>query len=95
MDVQSVKIQRSIILIKVFMALVVITLTVQFYKTNIIDFGSIAGAIGILSMLRGFISSPQLLSMPIKSWLGANIKVSTESYFYFTLALVLIVVSRF
>jgi len=95
MDNQSIKIQRSAILIKCFMALVMITLAVQFYKTNVIDFGSIAGAIGILSMLRGFLTSPHLLSMPIKNWLGSNNKVSKESYLYFTLAFVLIIVSAF
>jgi len=95
MDNQSTKIQRSAILIKCFMALVMITLAVQFYETNVIDFGSVAGAIGILSMLRGFLSSPSLLSMPIKNWLRSKNQISKESYLYFILAFVLIIVSGF
>jgi hypothetical protein len=95
MDTQSTKIQRSAILIKCFMALVMITLSINIYETNVIDFGSVAGAIGILSMLRGFLCSPSLLTMPIKSWLGSSHKISKESRFYFILALILIVVSGF
>lgn len=95
MDNQNTKIQRSAVLIKCFMALVVTMLAVQFYETNVIDFGYIAGAIGILSMLRGFLVSPSLLSMPIKSWLSSNHKLSKASYLYFILAFVLIIVSGF
>lgn len=95
MDNQSIKIQRSAILIKCFMALVMLILAIKIYETNVIDFGSVAGAIGILSMLRGFLTSPSLFSMPIKSWLGSSNKISKESYFYFILALILIVVSAF
>ena len=95
MDNESTRIQRNSILIKCFMALVMVTLAVQFYETNVIDFGSMAGGIGILSMLRGFLSSPRLLSMPIKSWFGSNHKISKESYLYFILAIILIIVSGF
>jgi hypothetical protein len=95
MDKKSTKIQRSAILIKCFMALVMLTLSIQIYETNVIDFGSVAGAIGILSMLRGFLCSPSLLSMPIKEWLNSSNKISKESRFYFILALILIVVSGF
>lgn len=95
MDSQNTKIKRSAILIKCFMALVIFTLAIKIYETSIIDFGSVAGAVGILSMLRGFLSSPSLLSMPIREWLRSTYKISKESYFYFMVALVLIVVSGF
>lgn len=95
MNNQSTKIQRSAILIKCFMVLVMLILAIEIYETNVIDFGSVAGAIGILSMLRGFLCSPSLLSMPIKSWLASSHKISKESRFYFMLALILIVVSGF
>jgi len=77
------------------MALVATMLAIQIYDTNVIDFGSVAGAIGILSMLRGLLVSPSLLSMPIKNWLRSHHKLSKESYFYFILAFVLIIVSGF
>lgn len=95
MDSQCSKIKRSAILIKCFMALVMLTLAINIYKTSIVDFGSVAGAIGILSMLRGFLCSPSLLSMPIKNWLGSEYKISKESYLYFILSFILIVVSGF
>jgi hypothetical protein len=77
------------------MALVMLTLSINIYETSVIDFGSVAGAIGILSMLRGFLCSPSLLSMPIKDWLNSSHKISKESRLYFILALVLIIVSAF
>jgi hypothetical protein len=95
MDSQRLKIQRSAILIKCFMALVMLTLAFNIYTTRVIDFGSVAGAIGILSMLRGFLCSPSVLSMPLKTWLGSKHKISRESHFYFILALILMVVSGF
>ena len=95
MEHQSKKIQRSVVLIKCFMALVVFTLGIDIYKTNVINFGMVAGAIGILSMLRGFLCSPNLLSMPIKRWFRSEHKLSKESYFYFFLAIILIIVSGF
>ncbi|MCP4990750.1 MAG: hypothetical protein GY928_33330 [Colwellia sp.] len=95
MDSQTSKIKRSEILIKCFMALVMLTFAFNIYTTNVIDFGSFAGAIGVLSMLRGFLCTPSLLSMPINSWLSSDHKISKESYSYFALALILIVVSGF
>jgi membrane protein CcdC involved in cytochrome C biogenesis len=95
MDKQSSKIQRSAFLIKFFMALVMLTLGINIYTTNVIDLGSVAGALGILSMLRGFLCSASLLSMPIKSWLTSDQKISKESYSYFILAFTLIVISGF
>lgn len=59
-----------------------LTLAINIYETNVIDFGSVAGAFGILSMLRGFLSSPSLLSMPVKPWLVSNYKITNESYLY-------------
>jgi hypothetical protein len=95
MEHQSKKIQRSVVLIKCFMTLVIVTLAIDIYKTNVIDFGMVAAAFGVLSLLRGFICSPNLLSMPIKRWLRSNYKISNESYFYFFLAIILIIVSSF
>jgi hypothetical protein len=77
------------------MALVMLTLGINIYTTNVIDLGSVAGALGILSMLRGFLCSASLLSMPIKSWLTSDQKISKESYSYFILAFILIVISGF
>ena len=89
------KIQRSAILIKCFMALVMLTLTINTYKMGVIDFGSVAGAVGILSMLRGLLCSPSLLTMSIKNWLKSENEITKESYLYFMLALVLMVISGF
>jgi hypothetical protein len=57
---QAVKIQRGSNLIKGFMAFVITVQAIQFYQTNIMDFGAIAGAIGVLSLLRGLLLSPSL-----------------------------------
>jgi hypothetical protein len=95
MNNQHSKIKRSATLIKCFMALIMMTLTFNIYDTNVIDFGSVAGAIGILSMLRGFLASPTLLSMPINNWLKSRQTLSKETQIYFLLALVLIIVSAF
>ena len=58
MEEQAIKIQRSTNLIKAFMVLVVIMQAIQIYQTNVIDLGAIAGAIGVLSLLRGLLLSP-------------------------------------
>jgi predicted Na+-dependent transporter len=80
MEDKAIKIQRSSNLIKGFMALVVIMQAVQFYQTNIMDFGAIAGAIGVLSLLRGLLLSPSLLAAPLKHWFKPNFYFSKESY---------------
>lgn len=95
MEDQVDKIQRSSNLIKGFMALVVIMQAVQFYKTNVIDFGAIAGAIGVLSLLRGLLLSSSLLAAPLKYWFKPNFTFSKESYKYLILAFMLILVSAF
>jgi len=95
MEDQAIKIKRSSNLIKGFMALVIIMQAVQFYQTNVMDFGAIAGAIGVLSLLRGLLLSPPLLAAPLKHWFKPNFAFSKESYKYFILAFVLIVVSSF
>ncbi len=95
MDRQSSKVKRSAVLIKCFMALVMLTLGINIYTTHVIDIGSVAGALGILSMLRGFLCSASILSMPIKSWLSSDHKISKESYLYFILAFILLVISGF
>ena len=93
MDGQTSKIQRSSNLIKGFMALVVVMQAVQFYQTSVMDLGAIAGAVGVLSLLRGLLLSPSLLAAPLKHWFTPNYTFSKESYKYFILAFVLIIVS--
>ena len=93
MEDQAVKIQRSSYLIKAFMALVVIVQAVQFYQTNVLDFGAIAGSIGVLSLLRGFLLSPAILATPVKHWFKSSTVFTKESYSYFLLAFILILIS--
>lgn len=95
MDDKNSKIQRSSYFIKGFMALVIIIQAYQFYQTNIIDFGAIAGSIGILALLRGLLLSPILLTVPIKAWFTLSNALSKESYKYFILAFVLLIVAAF
>ncbi len=95
MEEQAIKIQRSANLIKGFMALVIIMQVVQVYKTNVMDFGAIAGASGVLFLLRGLLLSPVLLATPLKLWFQSNFSLSKESYPHFLLAFVLIVISSF
>lgn len=93
MDTKTDKINRSVKLIKGFMALVILMQLVQYFQTRVLDFGGLAGAIGVLALLRGILSSPSLLAEPVKSWAKSNFTLSKDSYFYFLLAFVLIVVS--
>lgn len=93
MEEQATKIQHSSNLIKGFMVLVIIFQVVQFYQTRILDFGEIAGAFGVLFLLRGLLSSPLLLVSPLKYWFKPNLGFSTASYIYFIFAFVLVVVS--
>ncbi|XQW83825.1 hypothetical protein ACOYR1_11810 [Thalassotalea piscium] len=95
MENQTDKIQRSSLLIKAFMALVVIMQVVQFYQNKVLDFGAIAGAIGVLALLRGLLLSPQLLAKPLSDWFANNTVFAKASYKYFLLAFVLIIVSIF
>ena len=95
MDEQVAKIRRSANLIKGFMVLVILMQIVQVYQTNTLDFWAIAGAIGVLSLLRGLLLSPVLLAAPLKDWFKPNFTFSTASHKYLLLAFVLIVVSIF
>jgi hypothetical protein len=95
MEDQSVKIQRSSNLIKGFMALVIFMQALQIYQTNVMDFGALAGAFGVLSLLRGLLLSPSLLAAPIKYWFKPNYTFSKESYKYLLLAFIFIIVSAF
>lgn len=95
MEDQTRKIQRSSNLIKGFMVLVVLMQVIQFYQTNIMDFGDIAGAVGVIALLRGLLLSPLLLALPIKHWFNNNLSLSKQSYKYFIIAFALIVVSTF
>jgi hypothetical protein len=92
---QTEKVNRSVKLIKGFMLLVIIMQVVQFFQTRVIDFGAIAGGIGVLSLLRGILLSPALLTTPVKHWFGSAATFAKESSPYFILAFVLIVVSAF
>ena len=95
MDLQNEKINRSVKLIKGFMVLVIFMFLLQYYQNRVLDFGAFAGSAGVLSLLRGILLSPSLLAAPIKHWSTANFTLSKDSYVYFILAFVLIVVSAF
>ncbi|ASP48807.1 hypothetical protein [Cognaticolwellia beringensis] len=95
MEDQVAKVRRSSNLIKGFMALVVIMQAVQVYQTNTLDFGALAGSLGVLSALRGLLLSPALLVVPIKGWFKPNLALTKASYKYLLLAFVLILVSSF
>lgn len=75
------------------MALVIIMQIVQYFQTYVLDFGAIAGATGVLALLRGILLSPSLLATPFKRWSISNGTFSKDSTFYFILAFVLIAVS--
>jgi hypothetical protein len=89
------KIKSNAKLIKGFMLLVVFVQVVQFYQTQVLDFGAIAGSIGVLALLRGFLLSPSLFASPSKARFGSGRRLNSDSYKYFALALVLIIVSAF
>jgi hypothetical protein len=93
MEDQSIKIQRGLIIIKGFMALVIIMQAVQIYQSSVVDFSSIVGTAGVLSIFRGFLSSPSALAEPIKNWFKPNFTFSKVSYKYFFVAFILIMVS--
>ena len=95
MENSVTKIQRSSTVIKAFMALVVILQCVQYFSTQVIDMGAVAGAIGVLSLLRGLLLSPAILANPIKQWFTPQVGFSKKSTRYFILAFVLIIVSAF
>ena len=92
MEDYAIKIKRSTFLIKISMAFVILTQAIDLYQTNIIDFGSIAMALGVLALLRGLLLSPLMFNTPVKVWFKNNVGFSTDSYKYFALAFVLIVV---
>jgi len=91
----AIKIQRSTRLIKTFMMLVVIVQCIQYFQTSVFDFGALAGAGGILSLLRGLLVSPILLVTPMKKWFTPTSRISKESCHYFLLAFVSIIASSF
>lgn len=93
MKEQTDRINRNSNLIKGFMAIVVMVQVAQFYQTRVIDLGSIAGAVGFLSLLRGLLLSPVILAAPIKNCFTSNITFSQGSIRYFILALILIMIS--
>jgi len=94
-DIQTAKINRSVKLIKGFMALVIFMFLLQYYQTSVLDLGAFAGSIGVLYLLRGILLSPSLLTTPVKKWAVSNATFSRKSYSYFILAFVLILVSAF
>ena len=95
MEGKAVKIRRGLILIKGFMVLVIVMQAVQFYQTNIMDLGAITGTVGVLSLLRGLLLSPCLLTVPLSHWFKSDLSFSKDSYKYFGLAFASIIVSSF
>lgn len=95
MQEHAIKIQRSAKLIKGFMILVIVMQAVQVYQTNVIDFGAIAGAVGVLFFLRGLLLTPTLLATPLKRWFTSKFSLSKESNIHFILAFLFIIVSVF
>ncbi|MEP4890721.1 MAG: hypothetical protein ABJV04_11900 [Aliiglaciecola sp.] len=93
MEEQASKVRRSSNLIKGFMTLVVVMQVTQFYQTNTIDMGSVAGSVAILSLLRALLLSPLLLVAPLRRWFKENVRFSQESHKYLLLAFILILVS--
>jgi len=87
MENKTIKMQRTSILLKSIMGLVVFLLTLQIYQTNTIDFNKVAATTAILALLRGLLLSPSLLTTPIK------FKLSKKSYPYLILTIVLFIVS--
>ena len=95
MDIKTAKINRSVTLIKCFMVLVVFMFLLQYYQTSVIDFGAFAGSVGVLSLLRGILLSPSLLTSQVKHWTIGDFTFTKSSCLYFILAFVLILVSAF
>jgi len=93
MEEKTNKIQRSAYLIKALMAFVVFVQAAEFYQSNVFDFGAIAGTAGVLSLCRGLLLSPSLLITPIKYWFKLSFVFSKDSYKYFALGFILILVS--
>lgn len=93
MEETTTKIRRSSNLIKGFMVLVIIVQVIESYKNNALDFGAIAGTIAVLSMLRGLLLSPLILVTPFKLCLKSQVSLSPESYKYFLVAFILMIVS--
>lgn len=87
------KLKRSSIVIKSFMVLILCLQLMQYYDTGIIDMGDVAGTLGVLALLRGFLLSPDLLTNRARDWSSPSVEVSAEGKKYFLLAAVLIVVS--
>lgn len=95
MEDNTAKIQRSVNLIKGFMVLFVLVQVVNIYQSGEMDWGSLAGTFGVLSLFRGLLLSPKVFTSPMRYWLKNNFLLSTASYKYFLFALVLIIISLF
>jgi len=93
MEEKTSKIQRSSYLIKGLMAFVVFIQAAEFYQSSEIDLGTVAGTAGVLSLFRGLLLSPSLLITPVKYWFKLSFVFSKDSYKYFALAFILILVS--
>ena len=86
----AIKVQRSTILIKVAMAILILIEVMSFQRTNTLNFGSIAMTLGALCLLRGLLLSPYMLSKPVKIWFKQNVGFNTNSHKYFILSFILI-----
>ena len=89
MDIKQIKAKRSNNFIKLLMVINVLLFIHQYYQTEVFDLGAFASTIAILSLLRGVMLSPFMLTSAINTWFKNDIGFNKESYKYFLLALVL------
>ena len=89
------KTQRNQLLIKGFMILVIFHQVVLYFDYYTLNFGDIAGASAVLAMLRALLSSPILLTTPIRLWLSSNITINRDSKRYLSLAVILLIIALF
>lgn len=90
MEYEAIKAQRAAILIKVAMAAVILIEAVAYQNTKTLNFGSITMTLGVLCLLRGLLSSPYMLTMPVKAWFKPNVCVNSVSSKYFLCAFILL-----
>ncbi|CAB9492543.1 hypothetical protein [Alteromonas macleodii] len=92
MEYEAIKAQRAAILIKVAMAAVILIESVAYQNTKTLNFGSITMTLGVLCLLGGLLSSPYMLTMPVKAWFKQNVSVNPVSSKYFLCAFILLCV---
>lgn len=92
MEDQQEKIQRNRVLIKGFMAIILVWQAIQISQSGVWDFGELASAIGALLLLKGLAVSPSLLAISPRLWFSSNLSLSGQSYKYFITGAALVVV---